>query len=196
MRTTTTGGSLLAWRADTAALAGLLPGLRGQALTYPEVGATGGVLPPGYRHLTHRRVVGQGGLAFEALAHGLLSWGLHRRAGLLLAADGPATVPGTTVVQAVRVGPVALLAPCRVVHAVDETTRRGFAYGTLPGHPESGEEAFGVEVDDAGAVTFTLTSFSRPGTPLSRATAPLARVGQAAVLARYVRAARALAAGR
>jgi uncharacterized protein (UPF0548 family) len=28
---------------------------------------------------------------------------------------------------------------------VDEPGRRGFAYGTLPGRPETGEEAFVVE---------------------------------------------------
>ena len=34
----------------------------------------------------------------------------------------------------VHLGPVR--APCRVVYVVDEPDRRGFAYGTLPGHPE------------------------------------------------------------
>ena len=36
--------------------------------------------------------------------------------------------------------------PARVVYVVDEPARRGFAYGTLHGHPESGEEAFLVEL--------------------------------------------------
>ena len=35
-----------------------------------------------------------------------------------------------------------LQAPCRVVYVIDEPDIRGFAYGTLPGHPESGEERF------------------------------------------------------
>lgn len=195
MRTASLGGTGVAWRPGTTGLAALLPGLHGLALTYPEVGASRGPLPGGYRHLDRRRVVGHGERAFEALAHGLLTWALHRRAGLLVAADGPATAPGGDVAQALRVGPVALLAPCRVVYVTDEPARRGFAYGTLPGHPETGEEAFAAELGDRGEVTLVLTSFSRPGTAASRLGAPVARAGQAAVLARYVRAARALAAG-
>jgi uncharacterized protein (UPF0548 family) len=34
--------------------------------------------------------------------------------------------------------------PCRVVYVVDEPRRAGFAYGTLPGHPEIGGERVGV----------------------------------------------------
>ena len=47
----------------------------------------------------------------------------------------------------VHLGPVR--APCRVVYVVDEPDRRGFAYGTLPGHAESGEERFVVRYDPA-----------------------------------------------
>ena len=35
-------------------------------LTYPEVGATKGALPPGYHHLRRSRVIGSGGEAFAA----------------------------------------------------------------------------------------------------------------------------------
>ncbi len=30
--------------------------------------------------------------------------------------------------------------PCRVVYEVERPDARGFAYGTLPGHPATGEE--------------------------------------------------------
>lgn len=46
------------------------------------------------------------------------------------------------VLPGVGAGPLRLRAPCRVVYTVTESRRRGFAYGTLPGHPECGEEAF------------------------------------------------------
>jgi uncharacterized protein (UPF0548 family) len=45
---------------------------------------------------------------------------------------------------------------------IDEENRRGFAYGTPPGHPEQGEEAFVVALREDGQVTFTVTAFSRP----------------------------------
>ncbi|SIP67631.1 hypothetical protein BN9982_740001 [Mycobacterium tuberculosis] len=40
----------------------------------------------------------------------------------------------------VLVGIAFLRAPCRVVYVIDEPDVRGFGYGTLPGHPVSGEE--------------------------------------------------------
>ena len=49
-------------------------------------------------------------------------------------------------------------------YVTNQPDRQGFAYGTLPGHPECGEEAFIVEQHDDGAVTFAITAFSRPAT--------------------------------
>jgi uncharacterized protein (UPF0548 family) len=52
----------------------------------------------------------------------------------------------------------------------------GFTYRTLVGHPELGEETFAVEKDvDTGNVYAALRSWSRPGTRLARAGAPLLR---------------------
>ena len=60
----------------------------------------------------------------------------------------------------VHLGPVR--APCRVVYVVDEPDRRGFAYGTLPGHAESGEELFLVRYDPATDEVYAeVTAFSR-----------------------------------
>jgi hypothetical protein len=39
----------------------------------------------------------------------------------------------------------------------------GFAYGTLLGRPERGEESFHVRLDDQGVVSFHVVAFSRPG---------------------------------
>jgi uncharacterized protein (UPF0548 family) len=54
--------------------------------------------------------------------------------------------------------------------------RFGFAYGTLPGHAESGEERFTVEWHEAdGAVWYDILAFSRPRRLLARLGYPLAR---------------------
>jgi uncharacterized protein (UPF0548 family) len=54
--------------------------------------------------------------------------------------------------------------------------RAGFTYRTLVGHPELGEETFGVEKELAtGRVRVVLRSWSRPGTCLARAFAPIVR---------------------
>lgn len=77
-------------------------------------------------------------------------------------------------------------APCVVVFAVDETRRRGFTYGTLPGHPECGEELFLVEHRDDDTVRLTIRAFSRPALWWSQASAPAGRLVQRAVTARYL----------
>jgi uncharacterized protein (UPF0548 family) len=64
-------------------------------------------------------------------------------------------------------------APCRVIYTITEPQRRGFAYGTLPGHPESGEEAFTISLRDDGLVVFMITAFSRPATIAARAAGPV-----------------------
>ncbi len=85
------------------------------------------------------------------------------------------------------IGPVRLDAPARVVRAVDEPRRCGFAYGTLPGHPERGEEAFFVEHHDDDTVSFTITAFSRPSTRLAKLAGPLGGVVQRRIAERYLR---------
>ncbi len=82
----------------------------------------------------------------------------------------------------------AVKAPVRVVYVVDEPHRKGFAYGPVPGHPESGEEAFVVELRDRGAVTFEITAFSRPDRVLARSTGGPARGVQHRMTTRYLRA--------
>jgi uncharacterized protein (UPF0548 family) len=86
-------------------------------------------------------------------------------------------------VAAIRIG-----APCRVVYVIDEPGRRGFAYGTLPGHPESGEEAFIVSRREDATVAFTITAFSRPASSLAKAAGPLGRAVQRHITNRYLRA--------
>ena len=164
-------------------------------LTYPQHGATAGTLPPGYRHLRRETRLGRGEETFDRAAEALLSWRMHRGAGLRLDATRDTATVGTTLVQAVRVGPVWTTAACRVVAQVQEPRRVGFAYGTLPGHPEIGEERFVVERDAADAVVLTIVAFSRPGTRLVAALGPLAVLLQSRAVAGYGLALRRLAAG-
>src|SRR5205085_9707574 len=78
--------------------------------------------------------------------------------------------------------------PCRVVWAQITGPWRGFGYGTLPGHPESGEEAFVVEQRDDGTVVFRTRVFSRLASPLARLGGPVSRAVQQAALGRYATA--------
>jgi uncharacterized protein (UPF0548 family) len=65
--------------------------------------------------------------------------------------------------------------------------RQGFAYGTLPGHPELGEEAFVIDRADDDTITFAIKAFSRPATDLAKVAGPLGRLAQRRMTARYLR---------
>ncbi|WP_222851664.1 DUF1990 family protein [Phytoactinopolyspora mesophila] len=161
--------------------------------TYPEVGSTDDdTLPGGYHHVRLRERIGHGRPAFHAAADGAMTWGVHRGSGLSVDATADRAASGVEVICGVGVGPVRLRFPCRVVWTVEEDNRIGFAYGTLPGHPESGEESFIVEIDDAEAVWFTVTAFSRPAQWYTKLAGPLNRAVQLAAIRRYIKAARRL----
>jgi uncharacterized protein (UPF0548 family) len=73
-----------------------------------------------------------------------------------------------------------------VLHVIDECDRAGFAYGTLPGHPESGEELFLLERDAERQLRFTISAYSRPASRLARAGGPVTRWVQDMVMERYL----------
>ncbi|TCJ28045.1 DUF1990 family protein [Nocardioides jejuensis] len=154
--------------------------------TYDDVGATRGALPAGYRQLEQTRRLR--GRTFAEAAELVLTWQLHERSGLRVAADGPKVGDGAVVVLGFGVGPARLPIPCRVAYVVDEPGRVGFAYGTLPGHPEEGEELFLVESLADGGVQLTVRVFSRPATRLARIGGPMTRAVQNWMTRRYLRA--------
>jgi uncharacterized protein (UPF0548 family) len=166
-----------------------LHALAGAPLTYDEVGATrSGPLPPGYAHTEHAAVVGHGQEAFDRAVAAVFDWRAQRAAGLRVRASGPPTEPRTVVVLTAGLPWFGYDIPCRVIWAQTSGPAQGFGYGTLPGHPESGEEAFVVERGDDDAVVFRTRVFSRLASPLARLGGPLSRAVQQAALHRYVAA--------
>ena len=161
--------------------------LRAARLTYPEVGSTARTLPSGYRHLDRTERLGAGPGVFTEAAAALMNWQAHLRAGIGVSASGRTAAEGADVLLHVRIGPLRVTAPCRVVYVVDEPNRRGFAYGTLDGHPECGEEAFTIGLMGDGAVIFAVTAFSRPATWLARAAGPVGRHAQDMLTGRYLK---------
>jgi uncharacterized protein (UPF0548 family) len=182
-------------RPSGAALDRLLAEQASQALTYDEVGATRGARPEGYRHDDHLIVLGTGDRVFERAGLGLRRWEAHRGAGLSVRPNTPPLVIGTAVVVTLPLPLFTAVAACRIVYVVDEPGAFGFAYGTLPAHPEQGEEAFIVRRDAGGVVRFAITAFSRPRHPLARLSGPVARWVQVATTRRYLRALKAFTDG-
>jgi uncharacterized protein (UPF0548 family) len=160
-----------------------LPDLSALPLTYPEVGATAGTMPAGYRHVRAARRVGSGRARFDQAAAAVVRYGMLRGAGLKVDATTEVAQVGADVLG--RLGP--FLAPCRVVYVIDEPNRRGFAYGSLPGHAVRGEEMFAVRYDPSDdSVHAEVAAFSTPATWWSRLGGPALRLSQALITRRYL----------
>jgi uncharacterized protein (UPF0548 family) len=147
--------------------------------TYEAVGATAGTPPAGYVVDRTRVRLGEGEPVFRSAVAALRRW---EQFDLGWVAAWPADTPiraGEVVAVMGRAVGLWWLNACRVVSVVDEagaTSRFGFAYGTLPGHVESGEERFLVEWDrgDDG-VWYDILAFSRPNHALTRLGYPVVR---------------------
>ncbi len=160
--------------------------LRAAPLTYAPVGQTTTGPQTGFAWL--ERSVQLARRDFDAVAQDLFMWRLHTRSGLRVwASDAPLRVD-TVVLMRLGVGVASLRIPCRVVTVVNEPKLRGFAYGTLPGHPEAGEERFTLRHHDDGSIGLTISAFSRPASALARLGGPVSRRVQSLVTDRYLHA--------
>jgi len=147
--------------------------------SYPEVGATRGTPPAGYRIAHHRVGLGSGHAVFERAITALRDWRMFALPGVELCwPDAPIAV-GTTVAILAGAGRLWSLNACRIVYVVDEhdaLVRAGFAYGTLPEHAVRGEERFLIEWSRASdEVFYDLLAFSRPSAWWLRLGQPLLR---------------------
>jgi uncharacterized protein (UPF0548 family) len=170
-------------------------------LNYPGIGSTeDGPPPEGFPCLVTQTYLGEGLATYRRVAQGILTWQLQKRSGLRVRTDSDAVVPGARVVSGFGVGPFRINAPCEVVWVRRPVPgggpqSAGFGYGTLPGHPVRGEEAFEVEVDGHGRVFLKITAFSKPSNWLYAAGSGLAGRAQRQVTSRYIESAHELAAG-
>jgi len=165
----------------------------GVDLTYACVGATEPAIeswragPPGFLRHESTVLVGHGSAAWDDATDRVLRWGVKTASGFVVEPAGPVEV-GDECRVTFPVGPLGVVEPVRVVAVCREADRLGFAYGTLAGHPVSGEEAFVVSRDGSGAVRLTQRSLTRPAPSAWALAFPVLLVVQRVVRARYRRA--------
>jgi uncharacterized protein (UPF0548 family) len=148
-------------------------------LSYPEVGCSRQGVPAGYTVDHYRTRLGGGRTVFENAREALRHWQVLQ-IGWVQPCWPDATVKeGTLVGTLARVFGLWWVNVCRIVFIVEEdgpVVRFGFAYGTLPGHLECGEERFQVEWDRADdSVWYDIRVVSKPGGWLTRLAYPLTR---------------------
>ena len=164
--------------------------------TGPEPGATrpadaAWTPPAGWRAYERTARIGSGAAVWAAASAAVLEWGVKTRSGFRVDPGAGGTLrvaAGARAWLLARVGPLTVREPVAVVAVVDQPDRAGFAYGTLAGHPVSGEEAFVVHRTPDGAVHLTLRSLTAPGSGWWRPLFPVLLVAQRRYRARYLRA--------
>lgn len=154
--------------------------------SYVGVGATAdeSAIPSGYVVDRMQMALGRGESIFAATKQGLAAWAQF---DLGWCEAWPRNTPirsGEVVAVVARSMGLWWANATRIAYVVDESAGKagdeivkfGFAYGTLPGHVEMGEELFLVEWDRAtDAVTYSILAFSRPRHPLAKIGRPLVR---------------------
>lgn len=143
--------------------------------TYLESGATA-TTPPANYVVDHTRVrLGTGDRIFRRAKIGLEGW---KQFDLGWLHAFPATTPiraGEVVAVVARTFGVWSFNAARIVYVVDEARKFGFAYGTLPGHVERGEERFLVEIAEDDSVWYDILAFSQPKHLLTKLGYPFVR---------------------
>ncbi len=132
-------------------------------LTYPVAGMSrpGADPPAGFRVGDRRVRLGAGDDVWARAAALVDGWAVKKGTGFAVSPDDARVEAGRDYATRFGIGALRLLEPVCVVWITDEADRRGFGYGTLPGHPLRGEECFLVERDPDGSVWFRTRTVSR-----------------------------------
>lgn len=154
-------------------------------LSYPDVEMTRAAEPPAGYGREHQRV--ELDIDFAAAREAVITFATHRLPYLFVHPPNARATVGTNVLVVARVGPLWTTNPCRIVYVDDAPDRFTYAYGTLPGHSEHGEETFTVERTTTGVVAETI-AYARPQDLLARIGAPVAHRFQAKVKRDYMAA--------
>ncbi|HEU0036712.1 MAG TPA: DUF1990 domain-containing protein [Kofleriaceae bacterium] len=154
-------------------------------LSYDEVGMTRQPEPPPGYGREHARV--ELAIDFAAAREAVASFATHRLPYLFVHPADARVVLGANVLVCARLGPVWSINPCRIVYLCDAPGRFTYAYGTLPGHAEAGEETFTVERTATGVMAETL-AYARPQDVLARVGRPIAHRVQAKIKRDYMAA--------
>ena len=150
--------------------------------SYPDQSATGPATPRGYTVDHNRIMLGTGRDVFKRGVEALKRWEMFNFAWLSLCWPDAPIKMGTTVGVLAQLPGLWSLNACRIVFVIDEegeVRRYGFAYGTLPGHVERGQESFVIEwhsKDDS--VWYDIFAYSRPNQVIAKIGYPITRLLQ------------------
>lgn len=149
-------------------------------VTWPPSGST-------YRRAEDTVLLGTGDAVWKRASEAIVRWEVKTASGFSVDTTAPVT-PGQRLTVTAHLFGLAVKEPVEVVDVLDEPTRCGFSYRTLPGHPVDGEEAFFIHRHGED-VHLTIRSLTRASSAQPwRLIFPLLLVAQRMVRKRYLRA--------
>lgn len=147
--------------------------------SYSAVGASAATPPAGFVVDRTRIKLGEGEAVYESASAALRRWDHFKLGWVDVWSPETPIEAGEVVAVMGRALGLWWLNCCRIVYVVNETgpiRKFGFAYGTLPGHVESGEERFVIEWNQGdNSVWYDILAFSRPSQVLIRLGSPIVR---------------------
>jgi uncharacterized protein (UPF0548 family) len=135
------------------------------SFTYPEaaVGSTqAGKTVIGFNNDALRVMVGQGYPDLQHAKIALTRWVHFPKHWTPVIPDSTPIQTGQTVTVNFHLAGLWWTNAARIVYVEDQPNQFGFAYGTLPGHIERGEELFRVSMDEQERVWYEIRAFSQP----------------------------------
>ena len=152
---------------------------RNLPFSYVSVGCTQKEIPvSGFDNDFNSIELGQGEAVWEAAKEAIRQWKMFPGGWACIWPERTPIREGEVVAMQAKVMGLWWLNTCRIVYVIDIQDKFGFAYGTLPGHAECGEELFMVERTADGTVRYVIKAFSRPRVWIARLGYPIARAQQ------------------
>ena len=168
---------------------GYLESLKHAPLSYAPIGCTrepGLEAPPGFCQDHERVLLGKGANVYHRACQAIRAWQMMPPSVVQTCPPGAPIQEGTMVANLFRARLLGgwLVLPTRILYLIEnkdaDSIRFGFAYGTVQGHWEQGEERFLIERDRRDeSVWYDLLVFSRPRHPLAKLAYPYTRRQQA-----------------
>jgi uncharacterized protein (UPF0548 family) len=143
--------------------------------SYKELKGTTTKKVQGYNNDLNTLHIGQGDLVWEKAKKSLQNWQQFPFSWTKIYNNKTPLKEGNVVAVLFRLFGIWWINAARIVYSFDENDRFGFAYGTLHGHVESGEECFWIDRDTTGNVYYHIKAFSKPAFWGAKLAYPIAR---------------------
>lgn len=153
----------------------LLAKVKTRSYTYPEVGASQDKSVSGYDNDLQKIYLGDSKQVWETAKKLLDNWQQFPPSWTTVFLENTTLVKEKNVLVFFHLFGLWWVNPARIVYTLDESDRYGFAYGTLEGHVEQGEECFWIEREGDGKIYYAIKAFSKPLFWGARLIYPIAR---------------------